>query len=160
MKLIKIDIEVAYHSFEELPQNEQELVQNAIDATRNAYAKYSHFCVGAALRLADGSIVKGANQENAAYPSGLCAERTAIFAAQAASPELAIETIAIAAKNENGFLKRPITPCGACRQVMIEMEDRYQQAVKVLLYGTEGVYAIKTVKDLLPLSFIDADMRG
>lgn len=160
MKLLKIDIEVEFYSYEELSAADRELVDNAIEATDNAYAKYSHFYVGSAIRLADGRIVRGANQENAAFPSGLCAERTAIFSAQAHFPNQAIQTIAVAARNDNGLLKRPVTPCGACRQVMIEMEDRYNTAVRVLLYGTEGVYAIKTVRNLLPLSFIDADMRG
>ena len=101
----------------------------------------------------------GANQENAAFPSGLCAERTAVFAAQANHPELAIKTIAIAANNEKGFLKDPISPCGACRQVILEIEDRYQRPVRILLYGEDGIYCFKSIKDLLPFSFVDANMR-
>ena len=101
----------------------------------------------------------GANQENAAFPSGLCAERTAIFAAQAQHPEFSIETLAIAARNDNGFMKDPITPCGSCRQVILEIEDRYKQPVRILLYGTGGVYVLNSVKDLLPFSFVDSNMR-
>lgn len=115
--------------------------------------------MGAALLLENGEIMIGANQENAAFPSGLCAERTAIFAAQANHPELKITTLAIAARNENGLLKSPITPCGACRQVILEIEDRYKSPVRILLYGTEGVYIIKSVKDLLPLCFVDENMH-
>ncbi len=125
----------------------------------SAYARYSNFNVGAALRLADGSITTGANQENAAFPSGLCAERCAIFAAQSHHPEHAITALAIAAKNVNGLMPDPVSPCGACRQVILEMEDRYQQPVRILLYGTRGVYCINSVKDLMPLSFVDENMH-
>ena len=113
MKERKIEIEYQFTQLEELSQEEQNLVEKAIAATQNSYANYSHFYVGASCLLEDGSIVIGANQENAAFPSGLCAERTAVFAAQANHPELSIKTIAIAARNANGFLKDPISPCGA-----------------------------------------------
>ncbi|MBP3838378.1 MAG: cytidine deaminase [Prevotella sp.] len=159
MKELKIEIKMQFHQIEELAVEEQILVKAAIKATDNSYAKYSHFHVGAALLLEDGSIVTGANQENAAYPSGLCAERSAIFAAQSQHPEFSIKTIAIAARNDDGFTRRPISPCGACRQVMMEMEDRYKSDVRVLLYGVEGVYAIRSIKDLLPVSFVDDCMR-
>ena len=131
----------------------------AREATQNSYAKYSRFYVGAALRLQDGRIVKGANQENAAFPSGLCAERTAIFAAQANDPEQPIIALAIAARNDHGFTQEPVTPCGSCRQVMLEIEDRYQSPVKILLYGTRGIYVLKSTKDLMPLCFVDENMR-
>ena len=159
MKELKIEIKMQFHQIEELPVEEQILVKAAIKATDNSYAKYSHFHVGAALLLEDGSIVTGANQENAAYPSGLCAERSAIFAAQSQHPEFSIKTIAIAARNDDGFTRQPISPCGACRQVMMEMEDRYKSDVRVLLYGVEGVYVIRSIKDLLPISFVDDCMR-
>lgn len=110
MKERKIEIEYQFAQLEELSQEEQNLVEKAIAATQNSYANYSHFYVGASCLLEDGSIVIGANQENAAFPSGLCAERTAVFAAQANHPELSIKTIAIAARNANGFLKDPISP--------------------------------------------------
>ena len=159
MKELTIQINYQLAQFEELSQEEQELVTKAKEATKNSYANYSHFNVGAACRLADGRIVIGANQENAAFPSGLCAERTAIFAAQANYPDQAITTLAIAAKNVNGFLKSPISPCGACRQVILEIEDRYQRPVRILLYGTTGIYCFKSIKDLLPFSFIDSNMK-
>lgn len=158
MENIKIEINIQYCSPEELPMEDQELVDKAIKATDNSYSKYSHFCVGAAIRLSDGRIVIGANQENAAFPSGLCAERSAIFAAQSQYPELTINTLCIAAKNTNGLVPRPVSPCGACRQVILEIEDRYKKPVRILLYGTEGVYVVNSVKDLMPLSFAETDM--
>ena len=136
MKEIELLIQMRQYAFEELSADDGELVVAARKATHNAYARYSHFYVGAALRLQNGDIVIGANQENAAFPSGLCAER-----------------------NDRGFLQRPITPCGACRQVVLEMEDRYQRPVRLLLDGTSSVYEIKSIKDLLPLSFVDENMR-
>lgn len=159
MEDIRIEINMQFCQMDELSAEDQELVRAAIGATANSYARYSNFNVGAALRLADGSITTGANQENAAFPSGLCAERCAIFAAQSHHPEHAITALAIAAKNVNGLMPDPVSPCGACRQVILEMEDRYQQPMRILLYGTRGVYCINSVKDLMPLSFVDENMR-
>lgn len=159
MRQVNITINIDFCSMEELTRDERELVQMAIEATKNSYAKYSKFYVGAAVRLEDGQVFIGANQENAAFPSGLCAERTAIFSAQANSPGQAITALAVAARNNFGPLDNPVTPCGGCRQVMLEMEDRYQRDVKVLLYGKKGIYRVKSVKDLLPLSFVDANMK-
>ena len=159
MEKLKIEINVEQLNIDELPLDQQELVRAAFDATINSYAKYSQFNVGAAIRLGDGRIIKGANQENAAFPVCICAERTAIFAAQANYPEQPITHIAIAAKNIKGFLTEPVTPCGSCRQVMLEMEDRYQNNMTVLLCGTSKIYRLNSVKDLLPLCFVDADMR-
>jgi len=160
MRTIDINIKMQFCQPEELTAEDRQLVDAAIEATNNAYAKYSHFHVGAALRLENGTVVKGANQENAAFPSSLCAERTAVFAAQANYPDQPITTIAIAAKNDKGLLQEPITPCGSCRQVILEIEDRYKKPVRILLYGQSGVYIINTIKDLLPLSFVDANMKG
>ena len=144
---------------DELSNDEQFILSKAIEMTNNSYAKYSHFHVGAALLLETGEVIPGCNQENAAFPSGLCAERTAIFAAQAQCPEHAIIALAIAARNNGGLLQEPVTPCGACRQVILEIEDRYQKPVRILLYGKDGVYVVSSVKDLLPLSFVDASMK-
>lgn len=160
MKTIDINIKIRFCCFEELTEEDRQLVEMAVEATNNAYAKYSNFRVGAAVRLENGLLMKGANQENAAFPVTLCAERTAIFAAQANYPEQPITAIAIAAKNENGLLSEPITPCGSCRQVMLEIEDRYKRPLRILLYGQNGVYIVDTVKDLMPLSFVDASMKG
>ena len=160
MKTIDINIRMLFCQMDELQQDDRELIECSIEATKNSYARYSNFHVGAALRLADGSIVIGANQENAAFPSGLCAERSAIFAAQSQRPDQAITTLAIAARNCDGLLKNPLTPCGACRQVILEIEDRYKHPVRILLYGTNGIYVISSVKDLMPLSFVDENMKG
>ncbi|MBP5508706.1 MAG: cytidine deaminase [Prevotella sp.] len=159
MKDIEMKFNIVLAKLDELAADDQELVQMAMRATDNSYAKYSHFRVGAALLLADGSVVIGANQENAVFPLGLCAERTAIFAAQAQRPDQPILKIAIAAQNANGFMANPVSPCGSCRQVILEMEERYEQPIRILLYGTTGVYVINSVRDLLPLCFIDESMR-
>ncbi len=159
MKQLTTAINYLLVQLNELTPTEQTLVQKAIDATHNSYARYSNFHVGAACLLENGEVVIGANQENAAFPSGLCAERTAIFAAQANHPDQPITTLAIAARNVNGLLKSPISPCGACRQVVLEIEDRYQRPVRILLYGTDGIYVFESIKDLLPFSFVDANMH-
>ena len=159
MKEIKQIVCIQFCQMEELSEEDRALVNKAIEATQNAYANYSHFYVGAALRLSNGLLVTGANQENAAFPSGLCAERTALFSAQAHYPGQPVESIAIAAKNEKGLLKSPVSPCGACRQVMVGIEDRYQRSMRVLLYGTDGIYMVKSARDLMPLTFVDDSMK-
>ncbi len=154
MRVINLNSEVCFGQLDEFSSEDQELIRVAIEATDNSYAKYSNFKVGAAIRLSNGMIIKGANQENASFPAGLCAERTAIFAAQAQYPDLAITALAVAARNNTGILGKPVTPCGICRQVIQEIESRYSVPVRILLYGTEGVYAIDGIDKLLPLSFI------
>lgn len=154
-------LNIKYHiaQLTELSSVEQNLIKKAIEATSNSYATYSHFNVGAACLLENGMVVIGANQENAAFPSSLCAERTAIFAAQANHPDQPITTLAIAAKNEHGLLKSPISPCGSCRQVILGIEDRYKKPIRILLYGEKGIYCFESIKDLLPFSFVDANMK-
>lgn len=159
MKELTKTIEYKIAQLDELSTSEQELVRTAMQATDHSYAKYSGFRVGAACLLDNGQVVVGANQENAAYPSGLCAERTAIFAAQANYPDHPVTTLAIAARNAEGFTKAPISPCGACRQVILEVESRYDLPVRILLYGTDGILCIRSVKDLLPFCFVDECMR-
>ena len=159
MKDIEIKINYQFMTLDELDGEDRMLVETAIKATDNSNAKYSHFCVGAALLLEDGSVVVGANQENAVFPLGLCAERTAIFAAQAQTPQLAMKKLAVAARNEQGLVRNPVSPCGSCRQVMLEMEDRYKQPIKILLYGTDGVFVVDSARDLLPLCFLDESMK-
>ena len=110
-------------------------------------------------RLADGTVVTGTNQENAAYPSGLCAERTTLFYANSQYPDQAVETLAIAARNERDFLDDPIPPCGACRQVMLETEKRFKHPMRILLFGKKGIYEMKNVGALLPLSFDASSME-
>ena len=119
----------------------------------SSYAPYSNFNVGAAVRMSNGEIVTGSNQENAASPSGLCAERVTMFYANSRYPNVAPKALAIATFVDGDFLEEPITPCGACRQVLLEREVRYGVNIDVLLYGKKGIYKISSVKDLLPLSF-------
>lgn len=159
MEQKRLEIEYQELAFDELPAQEQDLVRSAIQATGNSYSPYSHFRVGAALRLEDGSVQMGANQENAAFPSGLCAERTAIFAAQALHPELRPVQLAIAARNANGLLPEPVSPCGACRQVMLQMEQRYGQPMGVILYGTKHIFKFRSASQLIPFSFGDDNMK-
>ena len=141
-------------AYEELSEQDRLLIEAAKSATGHSYAPYSLFQVGAAARLEDGTVITGTNQENAAYPSGLCAERTVLFYAGAAYPDKAVVSLAIAAYTNGDFTQKPVSPCGACRQVMLEMEQRYQQPLRIVLYGTEAVYVIEGgVAELLPLSF-------
>ena len=158
MKKIELNASIEFLQMEELSEEERTLVESAIKATGNSYAKYSNFNVGAAVLLDDGRMVIGANQENAVFPVGLCAERVAIFAAQAHTPEHSIVKLAIAARNQNGLMARPVSPCGSCRQVILEMEERYHQPIRILLYGTKGIYAIKRGKDSFPLSVGEESM--
>ncbi len=158
MEKYEIKSVVCVYKDSELSAEDRELVELAKEATKNSYSPYSRFKVGAALRLADGSIVTGSNQENASYPLGLCAERTAIFHAQHMHPEQPIVAIAIAAFANGHFYPEPISPCGACRQVMLEVEDRYKQPMRVLLYGAGGTHVVSSVKDLLPFQFIGESM--
>ena len=124
-----------------------------MDATVRSYAPYSRFSVGAAALLANGIVITGTNQENAAYPSGLCAERITLFYANSQYPDQPVMTLAIAARTEKDFIDLPIPPCGACRQVILETEKRYKQPIRILLYGKKEIYEVKSICDLLPLSF-------
>lgn len=153
MKEFTISTSIQICQYEELCDEERRAIEAAREATRNSYAPYSRFCVGAAALLHDGTLVCGTNQENAAYPSGLCAERTALFAAHSQYPHQPVAMLAIAARNEDGFTQLPISPCGACRQVMQETESRYGQPMRLLLYGTSQIYRIDRAASLLPLSF-------
>ncbi len=159
MKTINLNIAIKHCQLDELSVADRELIEQAMKATDNAYAEYSHFYVGAAMRLANGRIVIGANQENAAFPSGLCAERTAVFSAQANFPDQSIEALALVARNDNGLIDNPVTPCGACRQVLLGVEERYGLPMRILMYGKSGVYSVGSAKDLLPLSFVDSSMK-
>ena len=142
-----------YSSVDQLEAEDKKLAEAAIEATSLSYAPYSNFNVGAAVLFEDGVIVKGANQENAAYPSGLCAERTALFYASASRPDKAMTAIAIAA-GQNGILcSSPVTPCGACRQVMAQYQMKSGRPMKVLLIGKDLIWRFEKIEDLLPLIF-------
>jgi len=150
---IVFSIEVL-ESAAELSSEDQSLLEIAYKALKDAYAPYSKFNVGTALLLKNGEVVIGNNQENVAYPSGLCAERVALFAAGAQYPDIPVTTIAITAQSDTVSIDEPLAPCGACRQVMCETENRYGQKIKVLLKGdADKIYVINSVSDILPLSF-------
>lgn len=154
MKEMILQTQVKVCTIDELSAQDREVVEAARKATANSYAVYSGFNVGAAVRLAGGTIVAGTNQENAAYPSGLCAERTTLFWANSQYPDKAVEVLAIAARTVQGELSRPIPPCGACRQVILETEKRFNTPIRIILYGTHECYIIEEgIKALLPLSF-------
>lgn len=140
---------------EELDTSLRMLVEKAEAMTTTAYAPYSNFSVGAAIMLEDGTVVTGSNQENAAFPSGTCAERSAAFYAGANFPDKTFSVIAVAARDEKGNLtQQPISPCGGCRQALLEYEKRAGRDVKVILTGRDYVYILPSVKSLLPLAFI------
>lgn len=153
MKELTINIPVKIYKEEELSPTQLQLVEKAKKATFTSYSPYSQFRVGAALLLTNGETVCGSNQENASYPIGCCAERTALFYAGANYPDTAVSAIAIAARGTNGeFLAEPAAPCGMCRQALMETEHRFGP-IQVLLYGTNGIYCFEKVADLLPLVF-------
>lgn len=145
-------------SYEELTEAEKKLIDAAKEASNRSYAPYSRFQVGAAVRLAGGVLVSGSNQENAAYPSGTCAERTTLFYANSQYPDRAVEALAIAAQTGGKFIEHPTAPCGACRQVILETEERYRYPIRIYLYGTDEVYIVESIRSLLPLCFGKSDL--
>jgi len=148
---------IAYQEYgpsEELPVADQELLKAARNATHSSYAPYSHYHVGAAVRLANGKIITGSNQENIAFPAGLCAERVAVFAAASAYPDVAIESIAISATADSFQVTEPVTPCGMCRQAIIEYEMKFNTKIRVILSGETGkTLIVDGMETLLPLTF-------
>lgn len=154
MKDLSFNVPVVMKTEDELNETERALLAEAKQATYRSYAPYSNFSVGAAVLLADGTIVSGSNQENSAYPSGLCAERTALFYANSRYPDTAIDMLCCAARDVHGnFTLRPIAPCGSCRQVLLETETRFGRPIRVMLYGTEGIYFVDRATHLLPVYF-------
>lgn len=153
MKKVEVKMDVTQACYEELSEAQRVLVDRAKANTARSYAPHSHFYVGAALELADGRLVDGVNQENAAYPSGICAERSALWTAGTIAPEQPIVRLAVACSARGTFLPEPGSPCGACRQVMVESEERGGQPMEVILYGEQFCYILRSAKDLLPLSF-------
>jgi cytidine deaminase len=160
MKEFTIDTRIRSYAWSELSESDRHLLEVAKRNTQRSYSPYSHFCVGAAALLADCTIVGGCNQENAAYPSGLCAERTALFAAGAQYPDQPVLRLAIACYTGGHFTKLPGSPCGGCRQVMVETEHRYGGKMEVLLYGEEETYVFESAADLLPLTFVKENLLG
>ncbi len=152
----ELQLTIKYEEFasvsEMLPED-QELIALALEAQKGSYSPYSHFQVGAALKLVDGTVIKGANQENAAYPSGLCAERTAMFAAGANYPDVPLDTLAIAASDHGVLCESPASPCGSCRQVMAEYQKKHGRSLKIILVGSKRIRKFQRVEDLLPFIF-------
>jgi len=154
MKTREIKIVVLeFENIGELSEDDQLLLAEARRITGLAYAPYSGFHVGAAVLLANGQIITGNNQENAAYPSGLCAERVALFYANANYPDSAVKAIAISAAKNGVLVNDTVKPCGSCRQVLAEAEVRYDTPIRVILDGQDSIYVLKGIESLLPLSF-------
>ena len=154
----KLDVKstIMVAQMDELTETERSLIELAIEGTNRSYARYSNFHVGAAILLKNGVKFIGCNQENAAFPAGICAERSAIFAAGAQYPDEPITMLAITARGKDGeLIDEPASPCGTCRQVIIETETRFKQPVRILLYGRKHTYVIDGIKELMPLSFTD-----
>jgi cytidine deaminase len=153
MKKINITTKIQICDYNELDSEEKKLIDRAKESCFRAYAPYSQFHVGAAVLLANGEIITGSNQENVAFPSGLCAERTALFYANSQYPEQAVKSLAVAAYTQGNFIDKPISPCGACRQVILETEMRSKSPVKIFLYGKSEIFIIEGIGHLLPLAF-------
>lgn len=155
MKELKIETTLeVYDSIEDTPKVIQELMLKAFEARDSAYAPYSNFNVGAAILLDNGEIISGSNQENASYPSGLCAERTAIYYAGAKYPKSKMLKMALSASSQNQITSKPIPPCGACRQAIAEYETKQDLPIEIYFMGAEGKVAkSKSLANLLPLIF-------
>jgi cytidine deaminase len=149
-----------FASTNELTSDDAALLAKARAATVNAYAPYSNFYVAAAAVLSNGQIVTGTNQENASYPVGICAERTLLSAASSLCPNVGIVTMAISYSSTNGNSNTPASPCGMCRQALVEHEQRTHQPMRLILSGANGeVYVIANAGDLLPLGFSSKDLK-
>lgn len=160
MEINELKIKYFVKSLNELSEDERNLLNIATEAANKAYAPYSNFRVGAAVQLENGEIVSGNNQENAAFPSGLCAERVTVFYANAKYPDIAVNTLLITVLDENGdYRSKPIPPCGACRQVLTETESRQKKAMRVLLVGKDEVYEFDSASDLLPFIFTSNELK-
>lgn len=157
MKTMQISIPIEVFQPEDplLPAEDRMLIEQAKEAAKTSYAPYSKFHVGAALRLADDTIVKGSNQENAVYPVGCCAERTALYYAGTQYPHVPVEAIAVAVWREldGKFMAHPASPCGVCRQHLVETEQRHGKKIRVILYGTDEIFVLQSASTLLPLTF-------
>lgn len=155
MKKQQVSFELTvYDGIDDLPPSERELLEIAINARKDAYAPYSNFQVGAAVLLENGEVVIGNNQENASFPSGLCAERVAVFYAGAKYPGMPIKKIAISASSNHHTVETPAAPCGNCRQAIMEYEHRQEYPIEIILYGEKGpVYKCPSMADILPLAF-------
>ena len=152
-KEIKINYEIIANK-DELNAIERRLYDAAFEVRKNAYAEYSNFLVGCALLLEDGEIVTGSNQENAAYPSGLCAERTAIFWTSANYPNKTIKKLFVIGAPRESMSSTPIPPCGSCRQSILEYEAKQEDLIEIYFASIDGeIFKTRSIRDLLPFSF-------
>ena len=150
-----------YNNQSELEADDQLLINEAKSSMTNAYAPYSHFHVGAAVLLENGKIIKGNNQENASYPTGLCAERVAVFSAGANFPGIKIKAIAIAASSDNFDVDKPVAPCGSCRQVIAEYEHLFKENIRIIMSGESGkILVAESIGSLLPFQFNSDDLKS
>lgn len=153
MDTLDITAKIRVCNYDELKEEVKKLIDEAKKSALNSYSPYSHFKVGASVLLHGGIIISGNNQENMAYPSGLCAERVALFYANARYPDLPVEAIAVAAYTNENYVRTPVGPCGACRQVILEAQNRHKYPIEIYLYGESEIYIVEKINDLLPLAF-------
>ena len=158
-----VELKITYEKYDhinELTPQDKALLEKATEAHKDAYAPYSQFHVGAALLLEDGNIITGNNQENAAYPSGICAERVALFYASSQFPDASIKTIAIVAQAMHFVITEPVAPCGSCRQVMSEYETKQQSPIRIILMAEKGnILIFNKVEDILPFMFHAEELK-
>jgi cytidine deaminase len=160
-KIVKHSIEIeVFENIGDLSASDKELVNKAVEISDTAYAPYSQFYVGAALKLSSGKIITGSNQENVAYPSGLCAERVAIYYANSMYPDETIETIAVSAKTKAFEMSNPVSPCGSCRQAIAEYEIKQEKPIRLIMAGEKGEIHLATgIRTLLPFMFNETDLK-
>lgn len=157
---IQIPVQI-YPDRKSLAADDAILLEAADRATGDAYAPYSRFRVGAAIRLSDGIIITGSNQENASFPAGICAERVALSAVSAGSPAIAVTALALTYINESGAGNHPISPCGICRQTLAEYEQRFGQPIRIILGGATGeIFILSKATDLLPFAFSSQEFKS
>jgi len=159
MKSQSIETKINIYTFDELSNEIKNLVSAAKTAVNTSYSPYSEFKVGAAVLLENGAVFSASNQENAAYPSGLCAERVAMFYANSQQPQTPVTAIAVAAYTKGSFLDTPISPCGACRQVLLETEVRFGKPIDIYLFGTNEIFHIRGAQQLLPFCFAKESLK-
>lgn len=148
-----LETQVNIFKFKELEPEIQVLITKAKELTKNCYVPYSHFHVGATILLENGALYFGSNQENAAYPAGICAERVALSYANTEYPNIPVKAVAIAAWSDHDFTERPISPCGICRQTLLEVQRRFDSPIDVYMFGKDQIYHIADVEELLPVAF-------
>ena len=153
MKNLHIETTIQLVSFDELSELEKSMLEKAKEYALKSYAVYSQFQVGCAVLLDNGEVFTANNQENASYPAGICAERLTLMYANANYPDVPVHSVYIAAYTNKHFTKSPISPCGICRQVLLECENRFTKPIRLFLYGEESIYIINSIKDILPISF-------